>query len=216
MVLGKVRSKDLPQTIIDRRLWFGYRDIPLLLACEKGNLNIVQMLIECDCASSYRNHAFFLALYGGHEQIMNYLITKSDFRKAGRLGRTLLDSVISQGYIETAKLLIHYGDTQRNRDGFSPMVLAVHHNLTPLVDLLFQRLRSQEALDELMLLASHYIIDGDTQNRQKAFDLFVRGLTEGESSENSVSHEAYEHRQECQTVDELESIWADESTMRMY
>ena len=68
----------------------------------------------------------------------------------------------------------------------------------------------------MILLASYYIIHGDTQNRQKAFDLFVRGLTEGELPENGVSHEAYEHRQECQTVDELESIWDDENAMRMY
>ena len=147
---------------------------------------------------------------------INYLVPKCDLRTSDNHEHTLLDRVISRVYIETAKLLIHYGDTQRNRDGFSPMMLAVHHLLTPLVDLLFQRLPLQEALDELMLLACYYIIRGDTRNRQKAFDLFVRGLTEGELPENEVSNEGYEHREECKTVDELVSIWDDDNAVRMY
>ena len=217
VILDKVRRKDLPQTIIDHCVWSPYRRTPLLIACEKGNLIIVQMLIERGHAWSFRASAFFVALDRGHEAIMNYLVTKCDLQESEKCGgRAALDSVINRGYIETAKLLIYHGDTHRNRDGFSPMMLAVHHDLTPLVDLLFQRLPFQEALDELILLACHYIIHGDAQNRQKAFDLFVRGLTEGELSENGVSDEVYEHRQECKTVDELVSIWDDENAMRMY
>ena len=216
VILDKVRTKDLPRTIIEYSVWSPHYRNTLLIACEKGNLNIVQMLIECGHAWCFRINALFHALDQGHQTISNYLITKCDHRKSDSRGRTVLDSLISRGYIETAKLLIHYGDTQRNGDGFSPMMLAVHHHLTPLVDLLFQRLPFQEALDELMLLACHYIIHGDAQNRQKAFDLFVRGLTEGESPENGVSLDAYEHRQECKTVDEFVSIWDDENAMRMY
>ena len=217
MILDKIQSKDLPPSIIDYSIWRPSHRTPLLMACEKGNLDIVQMLFERDGRLSFRTRAFSIAFEHGHEQIMNYLVTKCNLKNYENHHRTALDCVISRGYIETAKLLIHYGDThRRNRDGFSPMMLAAHHDLTPLVDLLFQRLPLQEALDELMLLACHYIIHGDTQNRQKAFDLFVRGLTEGEPLENSVSHEAYEHCQECQTVDELKSIWDDENALRMY
>ena len=218
VILDKVSSKDLPHTIRLRSVWWGpcSRTAPQI-ACEKGNLNIVQILVEHDRTWPFPTNAFFIAFEQGHEHIMNYLVAKCDLRESvNRDGLTALDRLISRGYLEIAKLLIHYGDTQRNGDGFSPMMLAVHHDLTPLVDLLFQRLPLQEALDELMLLACHYIIHGDAQNRQKAFDLFVRGLTEGELPDNSVSREAYEHRQECKTVDEFVSIWDDDNAMRMY
>ena len=137
------------------------------------------MLIESDHAEDFRSNAFFIPFERGDEPLMNYLVSHCDLRKSIHAGRTTLDCVISRRHMETAKLLIYYGDTERNRDGFFPMMLAVHHDLSPLIDLLFQRLPLQEALDELALLACHYIITGDVQNRQKAFDLFVRGLTEG-------------------------------------
>ena len=218
VILDKVGNVDHPQTKTHHCHRQFLLKNPLLLACEKGNLNLVQILIERRGTCYFRDHVFFRSFDQGHQQIMNYLITKCDLRKAVNYeGQTALDCVFSQEYIETAKLLIHYDDTHtRNRDGFSPMMLALHYDLTPLVHLLFQRLPLQQALDELMLLACHYIIYNDTQNRHKAFDLFFRALTEGELPENGVSHEAYEHRQECQTVDELESIWEDGNAMRMY
>ena len=146
VILGKLRNIDHSKAkICHYRRFFSHN--PLLVACGKGNLNIVQMLIERSGAWYFRESAFFIAFEQGHEEIMNYLITKCDLRKCVfREGRTALDCVISGGYIETAKLLIHYGETHRNGDGFSPMMLAVHHHLTPLIDLLFQRLPFEEAL----------------------------------------------------------------------
>ena len=67
VILDKVRSKELPQTIIDRFVWWSNHQAPLSIACQKGNLNIVQMLIECGCTLSFRNDAFSIAFEQGHQ-----------------------------------------------------------------------------------------------------------------------------------------------------
>lgn len=147
---------------------------------------------------------------------MNYLVTQCDLRTSMHHGQTALDCLISRDYMKTAKLLICHVDVQRNNDGFSPIMLAVHHDLSSLIDVIFQRLPLQEAIDELVLLACHYIITDDVQSRQRAFDFSVRGLNESEPMETGVPHEAYEYRRECKIVDELLAIWDDENALHMH
>ena len=220
VILDKIRSKDLPSHLVDHSDWgWNTRNNPLVVACEKGNLKIVQMLIERGRASRFRETGFFIAFERGDEPLMNYLISRCDLRHSTHDGRTAFDCLINRGYIQLAQRLICYGDIQRNSDGFSPMMFAAHHDLNSLVDLLFERLPRREALDELTLLACHYTITGDEQKREKAFDLFVRSLNQEEdeqSTETVIRHEIYENHRECKTVAELEAIRNDENALRMH
>jgi ankyrin repeat protein len=71
------------------------RRTPLIIACERGNLNIVQMLIERGLPRRFRSDAFFIAFERGDEAMMNYLVTRCDLRKSEDHDRTALDCIIS-------------------------------------------------------------------------------------------------------------------------
>ncbi|UJR19677.1 hypothetical protein I4U23_022811 [Adineta vaga] len=215
VILNKIYYEDLPPNIVN---YIHPRNgqSPLAIACERNDMNLVRKLVERGHASAALCKAFFIAFEGGNEALMNYLAARCDVRQEDHLGRTALDCVINAGYMDTAKTLICHGEIGRNRDGFSALMLVAHHNLSLLVDLLFERLPLQEAVDELVLLACHYTITGDVQNRQKAFDFFVQGVNKEESREPTILHKAAECRQECQTLDQLLAIRDDDNAMRTH
>ena len=62
VILDKIRCKDIPKSIIDYSNQ-RFRHLLLLFACERGNLNIVQMLIEIGHAENFRLDAFFNRLW---------------------------------------------------------------------------------------------------------------------------------------------------------
>lgn len=79
-----------------------------MIACQKGNLKIVQMLIERGRACCFRSKGFFIAFDRGDESLMNYLISQCDLRREKHQDRTALDCLINRGYLEMTKRLICY------------------------------------------------------------------------------------------------------------
>ncbi|CAF0935501.1 unnamed protein product [Adineta ricciae] len=215
VILDKICSGDLPLDIVD------YVDLrtsrsSLEIACERDDLDLVRKLVERGHARALASRAFFIAFERGNETIMNCLAARCNVQQKDHLGRTTLDYAVRAGYMEVIKTLICHGEIGRNRVGFSPLMLMAHCNLTSFVDLLFERLPYQEAVDELVLLACHYTIAGDVPNYQKAFDYFTRGLNEEESAQVITLNEAYECRRECQTLEQLLAIRHDENALRMH
>ena len=103
-----------------------------------------------------------------------------------------------------------------NGTGFTPLMLAVNCNNTPIVDLISSILTREQVLDELRLLACKYTIDNVVNKPAQAYSYFEKALSAATSFCKSEPCEAYEFLTECQTLNELALIREDDNAMRMY
>ncbi|CAF3831399.1 unnamed protein product [Rotaria sp. Silwood1] len=193
----------------------------LQIAVRKGHQILVKYLLSQGCNLQGKCNQFILhdASGLGHTEIVTSLLKYgADPNIRDYSGWTPLDYAIDQRNIDIVEILISHshGNIKENGDNFTPMMLAVHYDLRSIVDLLFKMLSIDRAADDLLRLACRYTIDPDMLNHGMALYFFVQGLSRKQTLENSILNEVYEFRQECQTLDQLESIQDDENAMRMH
>ncbi|CAF2885392.1 unnamed protein product [Rotaria sp. Silwood2] len=130
------------------------------------------------------------------------------------LVRELVECAQMQDIFDIVELLLSYihGNIATNHDNFTPMMLAAHHDLRPIVDLLFQILPLDRAADDLLQLACRYTIDHNMQNHDMALYFFEQGLNGNSTPYHLIREKVYEFCHECQTLDQLEFIQDDENT----
>ncbi|CAF4234298.1 unnamed protein product [Rotaria socialis] len=200
---------------------YAYADINqsgiLTIAIEKT----YEALVDYVLSQGYNYHVEYLLQ---ETSSVGYLGTTNGLLKYGadtdiRIydGHTALDFAILGRHIDVAKaLLLHkHGHIKTNGDNFTPMMLAVHHDLRPIVDLLFQMLPIDRAVGDLLRVACRYTIDLSIANREKTLYFCQQGLCRKQPSNNSVLYQVYDFCQECQTFDQLESIRNDDNAIRM-
>ncbi|CAF3935291.1 unnamed protein product [Rotaria sp. Silwood1] len=182
---------------------------------------MVEYLLSQGCNYQNRYDQFILhdASARGHSEIVKILLKYgADPNPLDYSGWTPLDYAIDQRNFDIAEILISYshGNIKENGDNFTPLMIAAHYDLRSIVELLFKILPLDRAADDLLRLACRYTIDLNMLNHDMALYFFVQGLNGKQISNNSIINEVYEFRQECQTLDQLESIQDDENAMRMH
>jgi ankyrin repeat protein len=197
----------------------------LIVAAQNGLHKIVDYLLSKGCdpnrrAKNYNERALHAAARRNHLGIVKALLkygadptTLDDYS-----GRTALDYAIHKRHIDIAKILIHHqgGRFFMNSIGFTPLMLAASRNNTPVIDIFSEILSRRQFLDELALLACNYTIYGIASKLDQAYGYFEKALSMSTPLYNSTPCEAYEFRNECQTLDELALIREDDNAMRMH
>jgi ankyrin repeat protein len=186
----------------------------LIVAAQNAHKKVVNYLLGNGCdpnrdAKNYNERALHAASRRNHLSIVNALLmhgadpTIYDYKR-----RTALDYAIHKRHNDIAKVLIYHqgGKFIMSQTGFTPLMLAVHCNNTPIGDLLMDILSRQQVLDELVLLACKYTIDDVMNKRDQAYSYFEKALSVSASLCNTELCEAHELLSECQTLDELASI----------
>ncbi|CAF0877408.1 unnamed protein product [Rotaria sordida] len=156
----------------------------LIVAAQNGHTNIVEYLLNKGCdpnrpAKNYNETALHAASRRNHLVIVNLLLkhgadpTILDYKE-----RTALEYAIHKKHIEVAKALIYHQNEHfdKNHFGFTPLMVAAYFNKTPIVDIFFEILPRQQALEELALLACKYTIDGYASRRDQAYCYFEKFL----------------------------------------
>ncbi|CAF4343656.1 unnamed protein product [Rotaria sp. Silwood2] len=191
------------------------------IAVRKGHQTLVEYLLTQGYNYQNKYDQFILcdASARGHSEIVKILLKYgADPNTLDYSGWTPLDYAIDQRNFDIAEILISYshGNIKENGDHFTPLMIAAHYDLRSIVELLFKLLPIDRAADDLLRLACRYTIDLNMLNHDMALYFFVQGLNGKQISNNSNINEVYEFRQECQTLDQLESIQDDENAMRMH
>ncbi|CAF1306550.1 unnamed protein product [Adineta ricciae] len=196
----------------------------LLVAIQNNHEEIVNYLLQQGCdpnrrVKNYNESALHIASRRNRLAIVKLLLKYGaevnvlDYKK-----RTPLDYAVHKRYVDIARILIehHNGRFIMGQAGFTPLMLAAYCDNKPIVQLLVNILPDQQVLDELLLLASRYTIDGNLSKRDEAYCYFERALSRAAPACINPSCEAYEYLTECQTLDELVSIRNDDNKLRMY
>ncbi|EAY07708.1 hypothetical protein TVAG_117890 [Trichomonas vaginalis G3] len=108
-----------------------YQENVLHVASEKGNLNLVKSLIECDCDKEAKDNDGYTPLicasWNGHLEVVKYLISNGADKEAkDNDGWTPLIWASSNGHLEVVKYLISIGADKEAKDknGYNPLIKA--------------------------------------------------------------------------------------------
>ncbi|UJR16588.1 hypothetical protein I4U23_003488 [Adineta vaga] len=196
----------------------------LIVAAQNGHKHIVDYLLTKGCdpnrsAKNYNERALHAATRRNYFDIVEILLQHGadpfvlDYKK-----RTPLDYAIHKRHIDIAKLLIDHQCKRfiMSQTGYTPLMLSVDCNNTIVRDMLTSILPEQQVLDEMVLLACHYIIDGNAKKYAVAYSHLERALSRRKPPCSSTPCEAYEFVRECETLDELIAIREDNNKLRMY
>ncbi|CAF1350167.1 unnamed protein product [Rotaria sordida] len=212
---------NLVRELVERGSANIHEDEILLAAIQQNDEIFVDYLLNkgCNPQSTYNKYILCEASRCGYLGIVKNLLKHgADPNTQDYSNRTAFDYAILKRDIEIAKvLLLHtHGHITTTNDNFTPMMLAAHYNLRPIVDLLFELLPLDRAVDDLLRLACRYTIDRHMLDGDNAFYFFAQGLNGKQTSDNPILYEVYEFHHECQTFDELISIQNDNNAMRMH
>ncbi|XP_077868333.1 ankyrin repeat domain-containing protein 16-like [Saccoglossus kowalevskii] len=118
---------------------------PLMLACTKANLEVVQELIQNGANQKLRNkdgwNCFHIAAREGHVDILNYLLNcdENTWNTISKNGRTPLHTAALHGNTEAAKIMIHrchYQVDMVDSCGSTPLMDSLRVGYVDIADLL--------------------------------------------------------------------------------
>jgi Fem-1 family protein b len=193
---------------------------PLRCACCSGNIEMVRYLVEhgADIHITEKNHETNLSLsvYCEHSQVSAYLVDElcCDVNECDDEGHSALYFAVKCGSLEMVRFLFSRG--ARNfcpgDDRMSPLMLAADKRHRHLVDemslhcSLLERIEAEELLGSAFACAEHGFCD-----LEKSFEHYQRALELRSTHNlpkfvNEKNGNAFNNRQECQTIDELEAL----------
>jgi Fem-1 family protein b len=193
---------------------------PVSCACYTGNIEMIRYLVEhgADIHITKTNHETNLSIsvYCKHLRVSAYLIDElgCDVNECNDDGHSALYFAVKCGSLEMVRFLFSRGarNIRPIDDRMSPLMLAAEQRSRPLVDeisphcSLLERIEAEELFGSTFACAEYGLCD-----LQKSFEHYRRAL-ELRSIYNlpkivqeSMSN-AFNNRQECQTMNELEAI----------
>jgi len=148
LMLQAVENEDVEE--VKRQLAPGaraYSEKALLLATAKGNIEIVEALVESGADANWVNEdgrtALMIVAGTGRDDIATLLVEKgrADVELNDRQGRSPLSLAAERGHIYTVNLLINQGSIIDSKDelGRSPLSYAAENGNASVVELLVQR-----------------------------------------------------------------------------
>jgi ankyrin repeat protein len=196
----------------------------LLVAIKTGCCDIVDYLLNKGCDPNTRlidygslYETFFALNYAVQCNYSDMSIIDTILKHGGNpaltndLGQTAFHIAVQYENEQSIRELLHHGFQHSHRDinNYTPLMLAIVLNKTNMINLFYEILPRQEYVDELMLLASHYALDRQSdflEINAQAFIYFEQALALEQPSSNAVPDDIHEFLSECQTIDELAAI----------
>lgn len=197
----------------------------LLEAVRHGRLPTVCFLIENGYADvngttspiQQQNHTLYLASSGSHRRVVDYLLS-SNVRlneQCTSTKDTALHVAVLQDDLEITRSLCVAGalGSIRNARGATPLIIAAERMNLPILDMLLDYNREQEAFDDVELVASSILAchSGPVPVRLESMKNLLR-LTLSKRILFGLSKRilppllAFDNQQECQSTEELTQI----------
>jgi hypothetical protein len=200
---------------------------PLRCACCNDNIEMVRYLVEngADVHITKEKHFTNLvaSVFNGHLQMVAYLVDElgCDVNECLDDGRSPLGAAVYHGSLELVQFLLIHGARNfvANYNQMSPLMLAAEKRRVDLVSaislhcLLIEQIEAEELLGSAFICAEF----GDS-NFDQSFGHFYRAL-EFRSIHHlpktltESTHEVFNHRQECQTIDQLKELRSNQDNM---
>ena len=193
---------------------------PLRGACYSGNVDMARYLIEngADIHITKENNDtnLMVSVYQKHLNVVTYLVDelRCDVNVCDGYGRSSLYDAVNCGSLELVEFLLQHGarNFRAIGDQISPLILAAEKRRTDLVDVISPYCSLQERIEAQELLGSAFVCGhrGDRALDQ-SFEHFHRALELRSYHDlpkvlRLTTDEIFNHRQECQTLDQLEGI----------
>ncbi|CAF3625257.1 unnamed protein product [Rotaria sp. Silwood1] len=203
---------------------------PLRLACDNGQLEMVEYLIEngADLYHTDKNNStsLMVASRRGYDNIVQYLLKLDDnsnhlLNAVNNKGSTALHAATVSGQLNVVKLLLeqHHAKIVKDDDGYTPLTIAGINNQKALMNY-FIKNKTQfsytisEIIDELELIGSYHMINCYQSDFESAYHylLWAMQLRYNDPKvpilKNNLPSpiEAYGYCTECRTIEELNSI----------
>ncbi|CAF1155614.1 unnamed protein product [Rotaria sp. Silwood1] len=203
---------------------------PLRLACDNGQLEMVEYLIEngADLYHTDKNNStsLMVASRRGYDNIVQYLLKLDDnsnhlLNAVNNKGSTALHAATVSGQLNVVKLLLeqHHAKIVKDDDGYTPLTIAGINNQKALMNY-FIKNKTQfsytisEIIDELEIIGSYHMINCYQSDFESAYHylLWAMQLRYNDPKipilKNNLPSpiEAYGYCTECRTIEELNSI----------
>ncbi len=189
-------------------------------ACFHGNMTMVRYLIEHDAdihiSKEHNDTNLILSVYRQHIDLVEYLIDElgCDINECDDEGRSSLYLAVERGSLELVQLLLKRGarNFSTTYDQMSPLMLAAEKRRNDLVYMIlpscsyFEQIQAEELLGSAFACLEHGVCD-----LEKSFEHFSRAFKLRTTYQlpktlKKSTHEVFNHRQECQTIDQLEEL----------
>ncbi|CAF3068617.1 unnamed protein product [Rotaria sp. Silwood2] len=203
---------------------------PLRLACDNGQLEMVEYLIENGADLYHTDNddstSLMIASSCGHDNIVQYLLSLDDssnhlLNAFNNEGSTALHEAANSGHLNIVKLLLeqHHAKIVKNNDGYTPLTRAGINKHKTLVDYFIENktqfsYTTSEIIDELELIGSYHMINCYQSDFESAYFYLLCAMQLRYNdpkvpilkSNLPPPIEAYGYCTECQTIEELNSI----------
>lgn len=201
---------------------------PLRAACFDGHLSIVQYLVQheadMDIPNKYSNTCLMIACYKGHRDVVDYLLMEGANPDAtAQCGATALHFAAERGNLPIITSLVRFNaQLIQNQQNMTPLHVACDCSKAEIVEFLVARPKCSKVdrLEALELLAASYANDKDNYNIEKCYHYLWLAMQERFTDpviQKTILPpiEAYENRQECITIQELENLKDDHNAIHM-
>jgi hypothetical protein len=200
---------------------------PLRCVCFHGDVNMARYLIEhgadVNIRKEHNDTNLILSVFREHMELVHYLVDElgCDVNEYDDENRSPLYLAVERGSLELVQFLLNRG--ARNFPPLcgqlSPLMLAADKRRNDLVDAIIpycslsERIEAEELLGTAFACREYGICD-----LEKSFEHFSRALELRATYHlpktlRKSTHEVFNHRQECQTIDQLEELQSNSDNL---
>lgn len=203
---------------------------PLRAACFDGRLDIVALLLQnnadLNIPNKYNNTCLMIACYKGHLDVVTHLLRKgADPDMIAHCGATALHFCAERGHLPMVDELMTAGaKVVKNDQQMTPLHMAAESGNADIVEYFVSRPEcdQKERIEGLELLGASFANDRDIYDIERCYHYLWLAMQERFYHSDALLQkekkdivEAYEGRQECQDIKELESIKDDHNALHM-
>jgi ankyrin repeat protein len=202
----------------------------LRCACFYGNVTMARYLIEHGadkCITKDHNETnLMLAVFREHIELVGYLVDEleCDVNECDDEGRSPLYLAVERESLELVEFLLKRGarNFSASHDPMSPLMLAAEKRRNDLVNLIFpfctslEQIQAEELLGSAFACREHGVCDLEKSFEHFSRALDLRTIHQLSKSVKESTHEIFNHRQECQTIDQLKELQSNSNPDNMY
>ena len=201
----------------------------LRCACASGDLAMAQYLVQhgADVHITKERHETNLsvAVFKQHLHIARYLVEEldCDINECNEDGRAPLHMAVECKSLELVGYLLKHGahSCSEISNRFSPLLLAAENRCIDLMEMISMHCPLLEQIEAKELLGSSFACQvGDQDGPDQSFihisqAIELRSLHQLPKTLVSPTLEIFNHRQECQTVEQLEQVYKNTDDVRI-
>lgn len=203
------------------------KSTPLRCACCNDNIDMARFLVDhgADVRINKEKHYTNLiaSVFNGHLQMVTYLIDElgCDVNECLDDGRSPLAAAVYHGSLDLVQFLLVRGarNSPASYDQTTPLMLSADKRRTNLVQAISSHCSIIEQIEAEELLGSAFACAelGDCDFAQ-SFEhlsraLELRSIHHLEKTVKELTHEVFQHRYECQTIEQLSALSLNSDNM---